>query len=50
MIYCVFLKQVSFHKMFIQMNDLKNLFEANDFNDVKTVIRTGNVLFSSEDV
>lgn len=49
MIYCVFLKQVSFHKMFIQMNDLKNLFEANDFNDVKTVIRTGNVLFSSEE-
>ena len=49
MIYCVFLKQVSFHKMFIQMDDLKNLFETNGFNDVKTVIRTGNVLFSSEE-
>ena len=49
MIYCVFLKQVSFHKMFIQMNDLKNLFEANGFSDVKTVIRSGNVLFSSEE-
>ena len=49
MIYCVFLKQVSFHKMFIQMDDLKNLFETNGFNDVKTVIRSGNVLFSSEE-
>ena len=49
MMYCVFLKQVSFHKMFIQMDDLKTLFENNGFTDVKTVIRSGNVLFSSSE-
>ena len=48
--YCVFLKQVYFRRKFIKMNDLEELFKEIGFQDAKTILATGNVIFKSEKV
>lgn len=45
--YCIFLKQVSFRKQFIKMIDLKNLFQNMGFENVISVLATGNIIFTS---
>lgn len=46
--YVIFLKQVYFHKKFIQMLELKKFFEDIGLENVKTVFNSGNVIFNSD--
>lgn len=45
--YCAFLKQVRFRKEFIKMSDIKALFKRIGFNNIESVLATGNIIFTS---
>ncbi len=46
--YCAFLRGVNVNGITIKMNDLKAAFTEMGFLDVKTILATGNVIFSAE--